>query len=67
MYSVRHYLRLDPATQEALEQLTRYTCCTKSQLMRQFVQQGVQRVAEDCEKQIIQLKETTKNLKRFSY
>ena len=42
----RHYLRLDDATQDALDQLTRHLFTTKSELMRRYVRDGVQREAE---------------------
>ena len=41
----RHYLRLDCATQDTLEQLTRHLFTTKSELMRRYVRDGVQREA----------------------
>jgi predicted DNA-binding protein len=66
-YSIRHYLRVDPATQNGLETLTRYTCMTKSQLMRRFVQEGVRKEIEECENQMLDLQRKTDALSRFQY
>jgi predicted transcriptional regulator len=42
----RHHLRLDEATQAALEELCRHTSSTKSSLMRRYVKEGVTRDAQ---------------------
>ena len=45
-YPLRHYLRLDEATQEALEEICRHTFSTKSNIMRRYVQECVKRDAQ---------------------
>ena len=45
-YHNRHHLRLDDATQAALEQICRHTFSTKSNIMRRYVQEGVARDAD---------------------
>jgi hypothetical protein len=37
----RHHLRLDDATQTALNELCRLTLSTKSALMRRYIQEGI--------------------------
>ncbi len=48
----RHHLRIDATTQAVLEQICRYTFSTKSSLMRRYVQEGVQRDAQEYAAQI---------------
>ena len=45
-YIHRHHLRLDDATQAALEQICRHTFSTKSNIMRRYVQEGVAKDAD---------------------
>jgi hypothetical protein len=42
-YPVRYALRLDPATEAALEQISRHTFQSKASIMRRYVQEGVKR------------------------
>jgi hypothetical protein len=46
----RHHLRLDEATQAALDEFCRLTLSTKSALMRRYVQEGVQEELAKCKK-----------------
>jgi hypothetical protein len=55
-FDIRHYLRLDTATDQALEQMCRATFMTKSALMRHYVKQGV---AKDVTRTADQIKNTT--------
>jgi hypothetical protein len=50
--SVRHYLRIDGATQQALEELCRARVCTKAELLRRYVQEGALRDAAQYGAQI---------------
>jgi hypothetical protein len=43
----RHYVRLDNATQDALDELCRHLLTTKSELMRRYVREGVKRESQD--------------------
>ena len=45
-YPVRYAFRLDPATEQALEQIARHTFQSKASIMRRYVQEGVKREAE---------------------
>ena len=45
-YPVRYAFRLDPATEQALEQIARHTFQSKASIMRRYVQDGVNREAE---------------------
>ena len=40
-YPVRYAFRLDPATEQALEQIARHTFQSKASIMRRYVQEGV--------------------------
>ena len=51
MNPIRHYLKLDQITQNAMDELCRQTCSTKSALMRRYVQEGVKRDAVEYAKQ----------------
>jgi hypothetical protein len=42
-YPVRYAFRLDPATEQALEQISRHTFQSKASIMRRYVQEGVRR------------------------
>ena len=42
-YPVRYAFRLDPATEQALDQIARHTFQTKASIMRRYVQEGVNR------------------------
>ncbi len=52
MNPVRHHVRLDQWTQDALEEICRHTFSTKSALMRRYIREGVRREAEECADQI---------------
>lgn len=54
----RHYLRLDAATQDALDQLTRHLFTTKSELMRRYVRDGVQREAAQYAEEVKRLQKS---------
>ena len=43
----RHYVRLDNAMQNALDELCRHLYTTKSELMRRYVREGVRREAAE--------------------
>lgn len=43
---IRNYIRLDTATQSALEEISKHTFSTKSSLMRRYVKEGVSREAK---------------------
>lgn len=45
-YPVRYAFRIDPATEAALEQISRHTFQSKASIMRRYVQEGVNREAE---------------------
>jgi hypothetical protein len=45
-YPIRYAFRLDPATEAALEQISRHTFQSKASIMRRYVQEGVKREAE---------------------
>ena len=45
MNPIRHYLRIDQITQNAMDELCRQTFSTKSALMRRYVREGVKRDA----------------------
>ena len=42
-YPIRYAFRLDPATEAALEQISRHTFQSKASIMRRYVQEGVKR------------------------
>ena len=44
-YPIRYAFRLDPATEQALEQIARRTFQSKASIMRRYVQEGVTRDA----------------------
>ena len=44
-YPVRYAFRLDPATEQALEQIARLTFQSKASIMRRYVQEGVEKEA----------------------
>jgi hypothetical protein len=44
-YPVRYAFRLDPATEAALEQISRHTFQSKASIMRRYVQEGVSKEA----------------------
>ncbi len=46
-YPVRYAFRLDPATEAALEQISRHTFQSKASIMRRYVQEGVKRELEN--------------------
>jgi len=52
----RHYVRLDSATQDALDELCRHLLTTKSELMRRYVREGVKREAQDYADSIQQVR-----------
>lgn len=45
-YPVRYAFRLDPATEAALEEISRHTFQSKASIMRRYVQEGVKREAD---------------------
>lgn len=55
----RHHLRLDEATQAALEEICRQICSTKSNVMRQYVMEGVERDIQKIAKEKRELAKTT--------
>ena len=42
-FPIRYAFRLDPATEQALEQIARHTFQSKASIMRRYVQEGVVR------------------------
>ena len=46
-YPIRYAFRLDPATEQALEQIARHTFQSKASIMRRYVQEGVRQEADD--------------------
>ncbi len=52
----RHYVRLDNATQDSLDELCRHLLTTKSELMRRYVREGVKREAQDYADSIQQVR-----------
>ena len=52
MKPIRHYLRLDQTTQNAMDEICRHMFSTKSALMRRYVQEGVKRDAIEYAKQV---------------
>jgi predicted DNA-binding protein len=48
-YPIRYAFRLDPATEAALEQISRHTLQSKASIMRRYVQEGVKKEAQLCE------------------
>ena len=52
-YPVRYAFRLDPATEKALEQISRHTFQSKASIMRRYVQEGVEK--EDNAKDAVRL------------
>lgn len=60
--SQRHYLRIDTATQDALEQLCRHLFTTKSELMRRYVREGVAREAQEYAASVEQVKRSKRIL-----
>lgn len=48
----RHHLRLDRATEQALNEICRRTIASKSALMRRYIQQGVENDIERIANQI---------------
>jgi len=52
----RHYVRLDNATQDALDELCRHLLTTKSELMRRYVREGVKRESQDCADSVQQVR-----------
>ena len=63
MNRFRHYLRIDPATQAALDEICRHTFSTKSALMRRYVQEGA---ARDATKFASEVEETKRFLRVLS-
>lgn len=51
-YPRKHYVKLDEASQSALEEVCRYTLNKKSTLMRQYVRDGALRDAEKFRDQV---------------
>ena len=45
-YPIRYAFRLDPATEQALEQIARHTFQSKASIMRRYVQEGVEKEAD---------------------
>jgi len=64
-YPNRHYLRLDNPTQDALAELCRYKFATKSELMRRYVQEGVEKDSMMYQDQVRQLVKSTSVLRRI--
>ena len=52
MNPIRHYLRIDQITQNAMDELCRQTFSTKSALMRRYVREGVKSDAVEYAKQV---------------
>ncbi len=42
-YPIRYAFRLDPVTEQALEQISRHTFQSKASIMRRYVQEGVKK------------------------
>lgn len=57
MNPVRHYVRFDQATQDALEEICRHTLCTKATLMRRYIQECALRDAEKFARQTEETKQ----------
>lgn len=62
-YQMRHHFRLDPATEQALEEIVRHTFSSKSSLMRRYVQEGVARDAQIYAQTAEQVLRSTRILK----
>lgn len=62
----RHYVRIDAATELALEEVCRYYFSTKSSKMRQYIMEGVRRDAADIGKQIEEIKKNTGSMNRYA-
>ncbi len=45
-YPIRYAFRLDPATEAALEHISRHTFQSKASIMRRYIQEGVKKEAE---------------------
>jgi hypothetical protein len=58
-YPVRYAFRLDPATEAALEQISRHTFQSKASIMRRYIQDGVKNEAE------VHTDEPTNNVKTY--
>ena len=65
MNNVRHYLRIDPDTQDALRELCRQTGSTKSDLMRRYVRHGVKLDSANLAEWMKSLQRATETIKNF--
>ena len=63
----RHNLRLDDATQAALEEICRHTFSTKSNIMRRYVMEGVARDAQKFAQEAEKVIKATDWLKAVKY
>lgn len=64
-FQYRHYLRLDKTTEAALDELCRHLFTTKSELMRRFVREGIQRSTKEYAEEAEKLSSSISMLKRF--
>ena len=64
-YPVRYAFRLDPATEQALEQIARHTFQSKASIMRRFVQDGVRREADAYAEGAAAVMKSAQLLQRF--
>jgi hypothetical protein len=66
-YQQRHYLRLDDATEAALEQVCHHSFVSKSAMMRRYVQQGVARDAQNFADEAEKLMKNTSVLRAVGF
>lgn len=64
-YPIRYAFRLDPATEQALEQIARHTFQSKASIMRRYVQEGAKREAEAYAEATQQLINSSRALSSF--
>jgi len=65
MKGVRHYVRIDAATEQALEEVCRFYISTKSAKMRQYIMEGVRRDAEDIAQKLNEIQKNTNTMVRY--
>ena len=64
-YPIRYAFRLDPASEAALEQISRHTFQSKASIMRRYVQECVKREADAYSEGASSLLQSTQVLSRF--
>ena len=62
-HPIRHYVRIDLITQDALEEICRHSLSTKSSVMRRYIQEGALRDVSKYAAQVQATKELIETLR----